>query len=417
MAANRGAVITGSRNLNHLVCVKETPYPTLEDDLIIVKTVAFAVNPTDWKHILPELFTSHLAGNLFKKLAFGIYPLEGVLGYIGSTLGHYGGKAGTFLSQRGFVVGSDVSGIVEEVGSKVTNFKKGDPVAASLHGGISKNGGFADHVMVSPNGAIKLSLILVLEKPLAPGQYPGSHINSFEAAASLPVGLKTAAISFHYNLAIPPRKVENKHDYILIWGGATATGMLAIQVAKLVYGINVITTASKKHHAALKLLGADKTFDYNDPDVVEQLKRAGENRIKYALDCVSNLQTFQSVYDATEGTENARIDNLLFLDEKSIRTKKGRNVKFSFTDGYIIDGRVHFGAKASPEMLEAFSDFWNSYLPSILDKIQTAPLEVLPPGLKSANEGLKLLVENTVGGRKVVFRNEKTVENIHYEDH
>lgn len=406
MTTNRGAVITGSRNLDNLVCIKETPYPTLEDDMIIVKTVAYAVNPTDWKHILTEGFISHMATEFFKKFAFGIYPLESVLGFVGSNVGYYAGKTGTFFTQRGLVVGSDVSGIVEKVGKNVKNFKKGDPVAASLHGGISKNGGFADHVMVSPNGAIKLSLLLLLETPLTPGQYPGLHIDSFEAAAALPVGLKTAAISFHYNLAIPPRKDENKDSYLLIWGGATATGMLAIQVAKLVYGIKVITTASKKHHDALKLLGADKTFDYNDSDVVDQLKRAGENKIKYALDCVSSLQTFQSVYDATEGTENARIDNLLFLNEKSINTKKGRNVKFGATDGYIIDGRVHFGAKASPEMMEAFLDFWNTYLPSILGKIKTAPLEVLPQGLNSANEGLKLLVENKMSGRKVVFRNE-----------
>ncbi|EDK41027.2 hypothetical protein PGUG_05125 [Meyerozyma guilliermondii ATCC 6260] len=406
MTVNRGAVITGSRNLDNLVSIKETPYPTLEDDMIIVKTVAYAVNPTDWKHILPESFVSHLTTNIFKKFAFGIYPLECLFGYVGSNVGYYFGKTGTYFSQRGNVVGSDVSGIVEEVGKKVTNFKKGDVVAASLHGGINKNGGFADHVKVSPNGAIKLSSLSLSETPLEPGKYPGSQINSFEAAAALPVGLKTAGMSFHYNLGIPPRKEENEDDYLLIWGGATATGMLAIQVAKLVYGIKVITTASKRHHDALKQLGADKTFDYNDSDVIEQLKRAGGNRIKYALDCVSSAQTFQSVYDATEGAEYAHIDNLLFLDEKSIKTKKGRKVKFAHTDGYIIDGRVHFGAKASPEMMEAFSDFWNSHLPSILGKIKTAPLEVLPRGLKSANEGLKLLVENKVNGRKVVFRND-----------
>lgn len=60
------------------------------------------------------------------------------------------------------------------------------------------------------------------------------------------MGLKTIALSFHDNFKIPTNKDENKNDYILIWGGATATGIMAIQIAKLVYGINVITTASKK---------------------------------------------------------------------------------------------------------------------------------------------------------------------------
>ena len=88
MTVNRGAVITGSRNLDNLVSIKETPYPTLEDDMIIVKTVAYAVNPTDWKHILPELFVSHLTTNIFKKFAFGIYPLECLFGYVGSNVGY-----------------------------------------------------------------------------------------------------------------------------------------------------------------------------------------------------------------------------------------------------------------------------------------------------------------------------------------
>jgi NADPH:quinone reductase-like Zn-dependent oxidoreductase len=297
-----------------------------------------------------------------------------------------------------------VSGVVVEVGKKVTTLKKGDIVCSSLHGGVSKNGGFAEYVMVSENATIKLPSSQILSKPLVPGQYPGKVIDSFEAAASIPVGIKTVALSFNYNLAIPTTKKQNEDDYLLIWGGATATGLLAIQIAKLIYGINVITTASKRNHDALRELGADEVFGYNDETVIADIKRAGKNRIKYALDCVSTPQTLQSVYDATEGTASVTIDNLLFLNEKSINSKPKRTVKFTNTDGYIVDGRVHFGHKASPEMLQKVRDFWNDSLPIVLEKVKTAPLTVLPPGMESANEGLGLLMQNKVNGRKVVFR-------------
>ncbi|CUM65024.1 uncharacterized protein PRCAT00002643001 [Priceomyces carsonii] len=404
MPSNQGAVVTGSRNLENLVSVKETPFPQLEDDMIILKAVAYAVNPTDWKHILPESFASHLTSEILKKLGLGVRSLECVLGSLGSSVGYFVGKSFTLI-QRGVVVGSDVSGIVESVGKNVTNFEKGDIVSASLHGGMNKNGGFSNYVMVSPNATIKFPRSQILRKPLSVGKHESSVIDSFEAAASIPVGLKTTALSFQYNLGIPPQESENKDDYLLIWGGATATGIIAIQIAKLIYGVKVITTASLKHHGKLQSLGADKTFNYNDLDVIEKLKEAGEHRIKYALDCVSSVETLQSVYDATEGSQDVRIDNLLFLNEKSINVKKGRKVVFTSTNGYLVDGRTHFGAKASTEMIDSYLEFWLNYLPSVLGKLKTAPLEVLPFGLESANEGLKLLIENKVSGSKLVFRN------------
>lgn len=404
MKNNEGAVVTGSRNLQKLVTIKEIPYPTLEDDMIIVKAVAYAVNPTDWKHIFVESFVSHLASELAMKLGFGIRRLECPFRYVGSSFGYFVGKHLT-IAQKGVVVGSDVSGIVEEVGKNVTGFKKGDIVSGSLHGGMNKNGGFGKYVMISSNAAIKFPDSQILKAALSRGTHPSTTINSFEAAASVPVGLKTVALSFYDNLKIPTNKDENKSDYILIWGGATATGILAIQIAKLVYGINVITTASKKNHSALISLGADKVFDYNDERVIEKLKKAGQGKIKYGLDCVSTPDTFQSVYDATEGSDDVCIDNLLFLNKKSISIKPERKVRFAITNGYLVDGRKHFGEKASSETINLFLQFWNNHLPSVIDRIKTAPLEVLPAGLESANDGLKLLIKNEVNGKKVVFRN------------
>lgn len=403
MTLNEGAVITGSRNLENLVSIKSIPYPTLEDDMVIIKTVAYAVNPTDWKHVYPEAFIGQQFSNLFRKFGLGFRPLESVLGSVGSSIGVFLGKGGTWY-QKGNVSGSDVSGVVEAVGSQVKDIQKGDYVSGSLHGGVSKNAGFATYVMVSANSVVNFPKSQLLQNALETGDHKSDTINSFEAAASVGIGLKTIALSFHYNLGIPLEKSANKDDALLIWGGATATGILGIQIAKEIFGIKVLTTASKRNHEFLKSLGADEVFDYNDKNVIDQLKNAGHGKIKYALDCVSSPETLQCVYDATEGTEDVIIDNLLFLNDKSIITKPNRKVKFTGTDAYLVDGRRHLGHIASPEMLESYLEFFKYVLPSFTAQIKTAPLRVLPPGLESANEGLRSLIENKVACAKLVFR-------------
>lgn len=73
--------------------IRPVPMPQIRDEWIIVKTKAVALNPTDWKHI-----------------DFG-------------------------YSNAGAKIGCDYAGVVEEVGSKVVDFKKGDRVAGFCHGG------------------------------------------------------------------------------------------------------------------------------------------------------------------------------------------------------------------------------------------------------------------------------------------
>ena len=76
--------------------VTTIPIPRLRDDYILVKTVAVALNPTDWQTLDEK-------------------P-----------------KPGTSYS----VLGCDAAGIVIEVGKGVTkSFKKGDRIAGGSHGG------------------------------------------------------------------------------------------------------------------------------------------------------------------------------------------------------------------------------------------------------------------------------------------
>ena len=146
------------------------------------------------------------------------------------------------MSKPGDVIGSDVSGTVEEVDPK-SPISKGDTVSSFHYWNISPDSGaFGEYVIAYPQATIKYDHSLSHSSATN-----SSTIKSYEGAASVTLGLSTIGISFSHYLNIGKHKKEG--DSILIWGGATATGILAIQVAKLVYNLNVITTASPKNHA------------------------------------------------------------------------------------------------------------------------------------------------------------------------
>ncbi|CAH2351804.1 uncharacterized protein CLIB1423_04S06348 [[Candida] railenensis] len=368
--SNSAAVSNGNGTVPYFE-IEKISIPTVPKDRILVKTVAFAINPTDWKH-----------------LAYKLGP-------------------------KGSIVGSDLSGIIEEVGSEVSGFSKGDIVGAWSHGGYEKGiGAFQQYAVVHPSQTIKFPKSEIdVEKIVAVGDAPSGPIDTFEGAASVPLGLSTVGMSFANQLKL---KVENKSSYadkyILIWGGATATGILAIQVAKVVYGLKVIAAASKRNSDFLTSLGADFVVDYSDADAVAQIKKIGAGKIHYGLDTISYKTTFQALYDATSETDGPVVlDNLLGLNASSIETDESKtNVRFGSTLAYLVTGEtVNIGKGPIPppkDLVEDYNQYWFKILPSYLPKLKHSGLKVLKPGLESAAEGLVLSQENKVKAQKIVFR-------------
>jgi NADPH:quinone reductase-like Zn-dependent oxidoreductase len=79
----------------------------------------------------------------------------------------------------------------------------------------------------------------------------------------------------------------SKKDAILIWGGSTAAGHHAIQLAVL-SGLTVFVTASPAAHEYVKSLGASYCFDYRDEGVVEKIRATeGAERLIYGFDTVA----------------------------------------------------------------------------------------------------------------------------------
>lgn len=152
--------------------------PKLRDDYVLVKTVAVALNPTDWKHI-------------------------------------------DKMATPGTVSGCDYSGIVEDVGKAVRkNLKKGDQICGFSHGAHTlepEDGAFAEYIIAKGD----------LQIPIP------KHL-SFEEAATLGVAIYTVGQGMYQSLKLPlPSEPAPEPFPLFIYGGSTATGTIAIQFAKL----------------------------------------------------------------------------------------------------------------------------------------------------------------------------------------
>ncbi|MGH3088786.1 MAG: zinc-binding dehydrogenase [Rubrobacteraceae bacterium] len=144
------------------------------------------------------------------------------------------------------ILGSDVSGVVEEVGLGVADFEPGDEVYATLElFGPGSNGGHAEYVSAPSS--------IVANKPPS---------LSHEEAAAVPLAGGTAYEAIVRRLGVLPGEV------VVIHGGAGGVGSFAVQIARAA-GAFVIATAGPDNQNTLKSLGADVAVDYKSEDISE----------------------------------------------------------------------------------------------------------------------------------------------------
>ncbi|EEU35549.1 uncharacterized protein NECHADRAFT_98217 [Fusarium vanettenii 77-13-4] len=161
-----------------------------------------------------------------------------------------------------------------QVGSLVTKrLKKGDRVAGFAHGSNAlhhEDGTFAEYITA------KGDLLFLVPNNV-----------TFEEAVTLGISITTVRQALYQSLGLPTPAAPAREKFsVLIYGGSTATGALAIRFAKL-SGLEVITTVSPKHFDYVKVLSADVAFDYSSETVVRDIKCATGGRLKYAFDCIS----------------------------------------------------------------------------------------------------------------------------------
>lgn len=196
------------------------------------------------------------------------------------------------------ILGLEVSGIVATCGAKVTRFKVGDRVCALLEGG-----GYAAYAVAAESQCFAIG-----------------NSMSFTNAAALPEALFTVWSALFDAGRLKP------DDTILIHGGSSGIGSMAIMTARL-HGARVYATAgSARKCAACLELGAGGAINYREQDFVAEIRRLTDQRgVDVVLDMVGgeyvnrNLSSLapggRHVSIAVQGGRYATLDMLQILQK------------------------------------------------------------------------------------------------------
>jgi NADPH:quinone reductase-like Zn-dependent oxidoreductase len=238
MLAVRQSTAGGPEVLELTTVEKPRPGPTE----ILVKVTAAGVNPTDWK-----------------TRARGRFPV-GV--------------------EPPFILGYDVSGVVEAIGDGVTIWAPGDEVCGMPRFPYPA-GAYAEYVAAPARHFIS--------KPAAL-----DHIQ----AAGLPLAGLTA-----WQSLIDTAKVQ-PGQRVLVHAAAGGVGHLAVPIAKA-QGAYVIGTASRSKHEFVTSLGADEMIDYTEQDFARDLAP-----VDVVLDPVGGPTTLRSMECIRPGGVLVRLPQL-----------------------------------------------------------------------------------------------------------
>lgn len=187
---------------NPIIKAVTVPNPTNNDNQVLIKVEAAAINPVDWL----------ISTNSTK----AIIPIS---------LPH--------------VLGFEFAGKVIKVGKNVHDFKVEDRVYA---------------MMPKENFGAEAELVTIDEKYLA--KIP-SYL-TYEQAAAIPLAALTAEQAYDL-MGVQSGKI------IFISGGTGSVGALAIPLAKA-RGLKVITNGSSRNEKRVKKLGVDQFIDYHTQD-------------------------------------------------------------------------------------------------------------------------------------------------------
>lgn len=203
------------------------------------------------------------------------------------------------------ILGYDASGTVEEIGSDVTFFKKGDRVFYA--GAIHRSGTNAEYHLVDERIV---------------GHMPNNL--DFAEAAALPLTAITAWEALFDRLRI---QKGQSGGAILILGGAGGVGSIAIQLARQLTGLKIIATASRPETQDwCREMGAHYVIDHS-ADMVKQVEEIGLS-VKYIFSTNASDQHWDAI-----GEIIAPQGSLCLIDDPDIidiRTLKHKAITISW---------------------------------------------------------------------------------------
>lgn len=237
-----------------VVTIAEIPQPIPKPNELLIKVFSSTVTRTDSGFRSAEYFVSRFFSGLLRPK----FP----------------------------VLGCEFAGVVEETGSSVTSFKKGDRVFGFND---QKFGGHAEFLTLAETDAVDIILDEL----------------SFDEAAALTEGSHYALVDIRAAKTKPGQNV-------LVYGATGAIGSAAVQLLKY-FQTNVTAVCGSAHVGLVKSLGADVVIDYQSQDFTKT-----DLKYDFIFDAVGKssfgvckqLLTSKGIYISTELGKNG--ENILY---------------------------------------------------------------------------------------------------------
>ena len=193
--------------------IQEVTKPAPNDDEVLIRIHAASINSRDWRFMRANPFFIRLV-------------------------------PGGFLAPKNKILGADLAGRVEAIGSNVKQFMPGDEVFGYLPSATGR-GTFAEYVCANEK-AITL-------KP--------ANL-TFEQAAAVPEAAMTALQGLRNKGNLQPGQK------VLINGASGGVGTFAVQIAKAL-GAEVTAVCSTRNLEMVRSLGADHVIDNKKEDFTQ----------------------------------------------------------------------------------------------------------------------------------------------------
>jgi len=302
--------------------------------------------------------------------------------------------------------GDDVAGYIEAAGENVTEFHKGDRVAA-FHQMMTDHGSFAEYAIA--------------------WAYTTFHLpkkTSFEEGATIPLAAMTAAVGLYRtkNLGLPqPWDPATEKTPLVVYGGSSAVGAFAIKLAQLSNIHPIIAVAGRGEAFVEKLISREKgdtIIDYRKGDeavvsgIKEAVKKAGASEVKYAYDAVSEKGSYQNISQvlAKEGSrmtlilpfkEYSEIPDHIYRSITMVGDAHAPPPKEQAAEG-IQTGGKEFAFAYFRLFAKGLQDGWFS----------GHPYEVVPGGLGGVQKALADLKDGKNSATKYIMKIEDTKSNL-----
>ncbi len=256
------------------------------------------------------------------------------------------------------ILGSDISGVVVDVGNEVKNVKVGDEVVLipSLSCGVCKfcqagddnlcskydiiglrsKGGYAEYISVPERN--------VLKKP---------KNLSFEEAASFPLTFLTS-----WNALVDKGNIDGSKR-VFIWAGSSGVGVAAVQIAKSFNAFVITTAGNEENMENCRRLGADIVLNHYEDDIEKEILRLFPEGIDIVIDHVGK-ETF------LKGLSILRKGGVLVFFGTTTGSEVEINLRHIFVKEISLKG-VYMGRRA--ELFKITDMFERGIFKPVIDSI------------------------------------------------